>query len=509
MKYLILSCLLFITGIIQAQSPEEALRTAWYTQNGTARFMGTGGVMGSLGGDITANHINPAGIGLYKTSEFVFSPGFAFNNNQFKYRGTDTLSKKNNFNYGTSGFIFGSSGRNNSQWKSSAFAISVNEIANYNNHVQFKGFNNQSSFTEQYLEELVRDRADTFAALSNYIFGSSLAFRTFLIDTTSGPGGTVTGYQSLVPISTGTIQNYDANTRGGYHEIALGLAGNVEDKLYVGGSLTIPILQYQRDIIYSETDATNNKNNQFSNFTYKENFTSNAVGIGVKLGMIYKPQEFLRVGFAIHSPQLMSYTDHISSSITANTESYAGIKSASSNDLNGGIMGERKYNMTTPWRAIASASYVFREIVDTRKQRAFISTDIEYVDYRAARFSGTNGSTQVQQDYFQLMNQTLKDLYHPNINVRIGGELKLHTIMFRLGGAYYGSPYADQNLKASKLIASGGIGYRDHGIFVDLSYSHTMNKDVQFAYRLSDKPNTFAEQSGNRGILVLSFGIKF
>jgi hypothetical protein len=107
------------------------------------------------------------------------------------------------------------------------------------------------------------------------------------------------------------------------------------------------------------------------------------------------------------------------------------------------------------------------------------------------------------------MNQTLKDLYHPNINVRIGGELKLHTVMFRLGGAYYGSPYADQNLKASKLIASGGIGYRDHGIFVDLSYSHTMNKDVQFAYRLSDKPNTFAEQSGNRGILVLSFGIKF
>jgi hypothetical protein len=90
-----------------------------------------------------------------------------------------------------------------------------------------------SSFSEQYLEELVRDKADTNAALSNYIFGSSLAFRTYLIDALTGPGGAVTGFQSLVPISTGVIQRYDATMRGGYHEIALGLAGNMADKLYV------------------------------------------------------------------------------------------------------------------------------------------------------------------------------------------------------------------------------------------------------------------------------------
>ncbi|MFX6334815.1 hypothetical protein ABTF54_19320, partial [Acinetobacter baumannii] len=85
-----------------------------------------------------------------------------------------------------------------SKWTSSAFAVSVNQIANYNNRVQFRGFNNYSSFTEQYLEELTRDRADTNAALSNYIFGSSLAFRTFLVDTLAAPNGSVIGYQSLV-----------------------------------------------------------------------------------------------------------------------------------------------------------------------------------------------------------------------------------------------------------------------------------------------------------------------
>jgi hypothetical protein len=513
MKYFLLLIFTFTAFTVIAQTPDDALRTAWFTQNGTARNMATGGVMGSLGGDITANHVNPAGLGLFKTNEFVLSPGFAMNNNKFKYRGTDTSNNKSIFNYGASGIILSSSGNAKKKWTSSAFALSVNEVANYNNHIQFKGANNFSSFTEQYLEELTRDRADTNAALGNYIFGSSLAFRTFLIDTIRGPGGAVTGYQSLVPISTGVNQMYDAVTRGGYHEIALGLAGNLEDKMYVGGSLTIPIISYQRDLTYSETDLSSNLNNQFKTFEYKETFTSHGVGIGAKVGVIYKPQDFWRVGFAFHSPQFMGYTDRISSSITANTESYAGVKTAKSDDLNSGKAGERKYDMTTPWRAILSASYVIREISDTRLQRGFISADLEYVNYRGARFSAaSNGDETVDQslkDYYTLINQTIKDTYKGNINFRVGGELKFHTIMFRLGGAYYGSPYADDNLDASRILATTGIGYRDHGIFIDLTFAHTFTKDAQFAYRLNDKPNTFAEQGGNRENVVMTFGFKF
>ena len=506
--------LLYIFSIIcmsaTAQTPEDALRTAWFTQNGTARNMATGGVMGSLGGDITANHVNPAGIGLFKTNEFVLTPGFALNNNKFKYRGTDTSNSKNNFNYGASGIILSSSNKGaRNKWTSSAFALSVNQVANYNNHIRFKGFNNFSSFTEQYLEELTKDRADTNAALSNYIFGSSLAFRTFLVDTIRGINGEVAGYQSLVPISTGVNQLYDATTRGGYHEIALGVAGNMADKMYVGGSITIPIISYQRDLTYSETDATNNVNNQFKSFEYKETSSSKAVGIGAKLGVIYKPQESWRIGFAVHTPQVLGYTDRISSSLTSNTEGYAGIKSVSSNDLNSGKAGERKYNMITPWRAIVSASYVFREISDTRMQKAFISADLEYVNYRGARFSAADGNNQSLKNYYNIVNDGIKDTYKGNVNLRVGGELKLHTIMFRLGGAYYGSPYADDNLKANRILATGGLGYRDHGMFIDLSYAHIFTKDVQFAYRLNDKPNTFAEQSGSRGNIVLTVGFKF
>lgn len=348
MKIYLLSLTLMLTLIASAQNPDYSLRTAWFTQNGSARNIATGGVMGSLGGEITANHVNPAGIGLFKTNEFVLSPGFLLNNNKFKYRGSDTLNNKNSFGYGASGIILSTGVNRKSKWTSSAFALSVNQLASYNNRIQFKGFNNMSSFSEQYLEELTRDLADTNAALSNYIFGSSLAFRTFLVDTANNASGNFIGYQSLVPISTGVNQSYDATTRGGYHEIALGVAGNLEDKMYVGGSLTIPVISYSRDLVYRETDATNDPNNQFSSFEFRETFTSQGLGIGAKIGTIYKPKEYWRIGFAFHTPQYITFKDRVRASMTANTESYQGIISESSDNLNSGNPGNSNYNLITP-----------------------------------------------------------------------------------------------------------------------------------------------------------------
>ncbi|SDW19708.1 hypothetical protein SAMN05444410_101487 [Hydrobacter penzbergensis] len=509
MKSFILGSLLLFALFASAQTPEDALRTAWFTQNGTARNVAIGGVMGSLGGEITANHVNPAGIGMYKTNELVLSPAFLLNNNKFNFRGSDTTSSLNRFNYGTSGFIFSSANHDGARkWTSSAFALSVMEVANYNNHIQFKGFNNFSSYSEQFLEELTRDRADTNAALSNYIFGSSLAFRTYLVDTLQGPGGTLAGYQSMVPISTGVNQLYNAVTRGGYHEIALGFAGNMDDKLYIGGSFTIPVISYARDLTYTETDATNNPNNHFAYSTFKEQFSSRGIGIGGKFGIIYKPKDFWRIGFAIHTPQFIGFKDELRASMTTNTEGFAGTVSETSDRLNSGNPGRRSYNLLTPWRAIVSGSYVFREIRDTRLQRAFISADLEYVNYRGARFYSTDGGDQALANYYHQVNDAVKASYKGNINFKLGGELKLHTIMFRLGGAYYGSPYADAAIKANRIVASGGIGYRDHGIFIDLGYAHAFNTDAQFPYRLNDKPNTFAEQSGSAGNLMLTFGVK-
>lgn len=68
-KSLILLSVTFISVMAVAQVPEDALRMSWTTPSGTARNQAIGGVMGSLGGDISANFINPAGIGMYKTRD--------------------------------------------------------------------------------------------------------------------------------------------------------------------------------------------------------------------------------------------------------------------------------------------------------------------------------------------------------------------------------------------------------------------------------------------------------
>ena len=510
MKKYILFITLLTTISSFAQVPDDALKLSWFTGNGTARNIAIGGVMGSLGGDISAANINPAGLGLYKTNEFVFSPGALINNNKFNYRGTDTSSNKSNFSYGPIGFVFGKTSNSRySNWTSSAFSISVNQLASYNNHIQYKGFNNYSSFSEQYLEELVRDKADTNAALSKYIFGSSLAFRTYLIDTIRAANGSVAGYQSLVPITTGVNQNYDAQTKGGYHEIALGLAGNLQDKLYIGGSLIIPIVSFQRDLIYSEKDATNNPNNQFASFVYQEQLRSSGIGIGAKFGLIFKPQDSWRIGFAFHTPQIIAFTDKIRSSMVTNTETYAKTVSETSDNLNSGNAGERRYNIATPYRVMGSASYVFKEVNDVRRQRGFISADVEFVNYRGARFKTQDVEDATNVNYLKQVNIGVKDYYKGNFNLKIGGELKFNVLAVRLGAAYFGSPYADEKLQANKILATGGIGYRNKGMFIDLGYSHSFNKDVNFPYRLNDVANTYAVQTGNTGNLIITLGFKF
>src|SRR5574344_2190079 len=57
-----------LTGI-QAQTLYDASRLLDNDLNGTARFVGMGGAMGALGGDISTIGTNPAGIGIYRSSE--------------------------------------------------------------------------------------------------------------------------------------------------------------------------------------------------------------------------------------------------------------------------------------------------------------------------------------------------------------------------------------------------------------------------------------------------------
>jgi len=108
------------------------------------------------------------------------------------------------------------------------------------------------------------------------------------------------------------------------------------------------------------------------------------------------------------------------------------------------------------------------------------------------------------------LNKTVKAYYKGALSLRIGGELKFNTFMVRAGYARYGDPYEQDALKASRSIISGGLGYRDKGIFIDLTYVHNIYKDIHFPYRLNSdfKDDTYADIKSNIGQILLTFGFK-
>src|SRR5207253_3018835 len=134
---------------------------------------------------------------------------------------------------------------------------------------------------------------------------------------------------------------------------------------------------------------------------------------------------------------------------------------------------------------------VIREIEDVSKQRGFLTADVEYVNYKVSSYSPNDEANTLESDknYLKQLNKAIDYAYKGAFNFRVGGELKFTTVMFRLGAAYYANPYKDiQGEKGSKLNLSGGLGYRNKGFFVDLTYVQAINKDVNYAYRLTTAP---------------------
>jgi hypothetical protein len=52
------------------------------------------------------------------------------------------------------------------------------------------------------------------------------------------------------------------------------------------------------------------------------------------------------------------------------------------------------------------------------------------------------------------------------------------------------------------------LGYRHAGMYIDLTYVHSLQKDVDFPYRLADKANTFATLRNSGSNIMLTLGFK-
>ena len=495
-----------------SQEPADAIRYSMIEHGGTARSKAIGGAVTALGGDLSAAYINPAGLGLYRTSELIFNPSFNFNFNKIDYLNSSNKEKKSSSDFNNFGAVLPKGGSYNGKWSNFTFAIGMVSPVNFGNKIYLNGTNNQSSFSEKYLEELVKNKVtDPNKAATNFPYGASLAFNTYLIDTLLNPNNTIKGYRSLVPIATGITQENTVTTNGGIRDFFLSGSANYSDKFYFGGTILFSKLSYERSSVFKETDLTKKINN-FSSFEAEEYLYTSGVGVGIQLGIIARPIKEYRIGLSYHSPVMYNMIDQYSSKVTTNLEGYMGngVLKQSSLDLNNGSMGEYQYTFSRPSKVLLGMCYTFGADEDVKKQKGFISADIEYSNYKNARFTTTtNPAYSTGGDYLDEVNTTTQNLYKSGLNARIGGELKFNTLMARAGFNYMTNTFSSTDITNKRMNISSGIGYRNKGYFVDLAYIYQIWNNAYFPYRLEQAYFAPAYLKSGNSNIIFSVGFKF
>lgn len=487
---------------VYAQDETDALRFSNTTAYTTARSMGIGGAVGALGADFSSLSINPAGIGVYRRSEFTFTPSVKINKSNSAYMGNATADAASRFNINNLGVVFTSTAEGKryerSKWKAASFGFGINRIADFNRNYTYSGYSNLAGNGTSGAEVFSIDANNYPNDTTNLSTLAGLGYTAFLI-----------GYDSLgaFPVTfytPGINQQRIVNQRGGMNDIAISFGGNYDEKLMLGATLGIPVIRFKRDITYQESDATTNMNNYFDRFTYTERLTTKGTGINLKLGAIYKPVEWFRVGLALHTPTYFSLKDEQDRSLETYTEGFKaalgyGGGSATKVDAPTYI---QEYTYFSPWRAALSVAGIIGKY-------GFISADYEYVDYASQRFAFQELS---KKDYETFINKTIKNTYQGVSVLRLGLEGRIEMFSLRVGFGYMGSPYKNTAINGEQTTVSAGVGFRFDDMFFDLGYVRNLNESQEQPYVLNYKTPIAAPTAVTKYTLnnvAFTFGVKF
>jgi hypothetical protein len=455
-KLIILMLIGICTSQIQAQNEKDALRYSFLTHGGTARYVAMSGAFGALGADFSSISTNPAGLGSFRSSSIMFCPTYQMNTAKSDYLGNSSQSENAYVNLGNLGMVFNflSSDDDSEGWKSAGLAIGYNKLMSFNQDIKISGYNERSSRLDQF--KLNSDRLD-IDKLNSAEFTAYDAKLTY--------------YNSNYEYFHDYYHRYYVNqkkrilTTGGVGEYVVALGGNYNDVLQIGISMGYQIINYTEKSTFSESsDST-----ILIDYDFTENIHTRGSGMNLKLGMIYRPVEFLRLGLAFHTPTFYSLNDVYSYEINSNFDTEIEGSKKHSSDGDGEM--EYAYELYTPMRIVASSAIVLPKI-------GIISADYEYVNYQNARLRA--------DDYeFDPENDSIKSMYKAGHTFRLGAEIKLSPLFLRGGVSYYGSPDKAGNISGTTGF-SFGAGIRTKGSFVDFGFNHSSSN---LNYRLYDYEN--------------------
>ncbi len=492
MRYLFFGLIisLIFNNKINAQGSGDALRMSNNIYQGTARLQSMGGAFGALGGDFGSLSLNPGGLGIYQSNEFAFTPAVTYTNTESSYLDNKSDDFRYSLNLGNISYVTSFSKKD--EIKNLNFGVGYNRLNDFTNRTFISTNAANGSLLDEFVYYSNAGQGSSFyedqAWLTDVLFIEDTLTNNYSND-----------FMFFGDENYGQELNKSIETSGRIGEWVFAIAMNYSHKLYLGASLNIQSFKYNKNTSHTEItdpqifeghyepDSFNLDFPYFKSFTFQESLKSYGTGINLKIGGIFKPVNFLRIGATLHTPTSYSVTNEFSTKMTS--EFYQGepLSLQSESDI-----GEYNYNVITPARSILSLGIVYKKI-------GLLSVDYEYINFSSMRLRSDD-------DNFMDVNESIKKTYDETHNIRVGAEIRYDIFSFRAGGAYYDNPFKNENINDyNYMLYTGGIGIRFENTYIDFAYVLSQKKYNHIPYLGSE----FADINENKHRFVTTVGFHF
>lgn len=505
--------LFFLSFYSFSQNDLDAIR---YSQSGgvggTARSLAMGGAFGAVGADLSSGAYNPAGLGLYRKGDISFSGSLKMTNNQADIYSAKTSLAQANFAFNNFGIAMAWKAENDPESRN-VISFSNTQSQNFYSTIKMEGYTNNSSIAKDMLN-LANDIAVSSglgSASTGYLFSNyeGMAFRTYLLDTADNK------YFSFLDTQRSVKQSRELAATGRVNDINISYAYSYKDQFYFGVSLGLPRVKYTSTMTHKEFDDLDSMRVNFTSDTtftdtyteplpvaydnflgfnsleYSEYFGTTGTGINLKFGGIARLTDDFRVGFYFHTPTLYSLTDTYYNSLSTSFDYSPDYPQTVKVPQNGGYYS---YRITTPSRFSVNAAYII-------KKMAVVAIDYEAVNYR-------NAKLKAEDNDFETANNALKNYYKTGHNLRIGGELNIKPVMFRVGYNMQGSPYGKVffgDYVRNTFSLGAGVRIKEN-LYIDATLYNTRTRENYFLFYTLD---TQAKLKHSNTSFVVSAGVKF
>ena len=304
--------------------------------------------------------------------------------------------------------------------------------------------------------------------------------------------------------ATNTVRKRsNISERGRVNEVDFSVGANYNDKLYVGATVGVALLEYSNTRNYREEDELG-QDVIFNNLELQEDFITSGSGLNLKLGAIYRIQPWLRLGASINTPTRYSLTDNYYS-IMASSLNYPDSTVAVTYPQ--GIDDTRsvfEYSLRTIWKPMVSAAIFV-------KKRGFLNVDVEWANYKGMRID-FGDEDPAYQELSDELNATIRSKYRGAINVRVGGEYAKERFRIRGGYAMYSSPFSSSVFTERRPYQtySGGLGYSAKKFYIDLAYVLGRNGEDYLPYDVTNSPNVqLVTNEQYDHTIALTLGVRF